>query len=198
MLRKVLEGRPSSTAQERLWALTVLAEIATRLGYARAAEAHFKEALSLGLRDTYLLGAFADFLLDEGRAKEVEALLKTDTQPDGLLLRLALAERQLASPQLPSHVQNLSARFAANRMRGERLHLRDEARFTLYLLAKPDEALQLAKRNWAVQKEPWDARVLLEAALQAHDPLAARPVLDWLQATRLEDKRLQDLAAAFQ
>lgn len=198
LLRKVLEGRSSATAEEQLWALTVLAEIAARLGYSRAAEAHFREALSLGLRDTYLLGAFADFLLDEGRAREVEALLKTETRPDGLLLRLALAEQQLASPQLVGHVQSLSARFAANRMRGDRLHLRDEARFTLYLLDRPHEALQLAKRNWAVQKEPWDARVLLDAALQAHDPIAAQPVLDWLQATRLEDSRLQDLAAAFQ
>lgn len=197
MLRTVLEERPSATAQEQLWALTVLAEMAVRLGHTQAAEAHFRKALSLNLRDTYLLGAFADFLLDEGRPEEVEALLKADLRPDGLLLRLALAEQQLTSSQLASHVQNLRARFAANQMRGERLHLRDEARFTLHLLGQPEKALQLAQRNWAVQKEPWDARVLLEAALEAHDSPAAQPVLDWLQSTRLEDQRLQDLIAAF-
>ena len=53
------------------------------------------------------------------------------------------------------------------------------------LLDRPARALQLARENWATQREPADARILLEAALAAGDPAAARPVLDWLERTGL-------------
>ncbi|MDQ2694168.1 MAG: hypothetical protein M3Z21_02095, partial [Pseudomonadota bacterium] len=71
--------------------------------------------------------------------------------------------------------------------------LRDQARAALHLLRRPDEALDLALRNWAVQREPWDARLVLEAALAAGNPAAAGPVLEWLKETGLEDARLAAL-----
>jgi hypothetical protein len=46
-----------------------------------------------------------------------------------------------------------------------------------------------------VQKEPRDARILLESALAARAPVAAAPVVQWLKDSRIEDKRLLDLAA---
>ena len=95
--------------------------------------AFFKTALTVDRRDVYLLGAYCDFLLDQGRAEEVQTLLKHATQYDGLLLRLALAEQQLQAPTHEKYVQELKARFAANRLRGEAQHLRDESRFTLLL-----------------------------------------------------------------
>jgi hypothetical protein len=193
LLRQTLQGNPSASAQEQLWALTLLAEIAARLGLDREAEQYFTQALNLGLRDTYLLGAFADFLLDQDRPKEVQALLQDDTRPDGLLLRLALAEKRLAAPTLEDRIANLQARFAASRNRGDTVHQREEARFYLHLLNQPQEALRLAQANWSVQREPWDARLLLEAAWQAGDPAAARAVLDWLASAKLEDIQLQRL-----
>ena len=89
----------------------------------------------------------------------------------------------------------LAARFSASRDRGTRIHLREEARFTLVLLAQPRQALTVAQVNWAIQKEPWDARLLLESALASGDLDAATPVLEWLHANQIEDIRLQDLAA---
>ena len=53
---------------------------------------------------------------------------------------------------------------------------------------------QLALENWATQREPADARILLEAALAARQPAAARPVLDWLDRTGLEHARIRALA----
>ncbi|MBI3358340.1 MAG: hypothetical protein HY037_01955 [Nitrospirae bacterium] len=50
--------------EEQLWARTVLAEIAARRGMSTVAEAQFREAFSLKIHDPYLLGAYADFLLD--------------------------------------------------------------------------------------------------------------------------------------
>jgi hypothetical protein len=45
-----------------------------------------------------------------------------------------------------------------------------------------------------VQREPRDARVLLEAALVLRRPDAAQPVLDWMARTRIEDWYLRRLA----
>jgi predicted Zn-dependent protease len=181
--------------QVRLWALTVLAETDARLGDSEAAERHFREALSLGPRDSYLLGAYADFLLDARRPDEVRTLLQNESRIDPLLLRLALADQALGAPTLASRVTDLGERFAANRRRGDTSHQREEARFALYLLKDSQEALRLAEANWAQQREPWDARVLLAAALAAARPAAARPVLDWLQTTHLEDDHVRELAA---
>ncbi len=88
----------------------------------------------------------------------------------------------------------MRARFDASRLRGDRVHLREEARYTLHLLGDAPTALRLAQQNWAVQKEPADLRVLLEAALAARDEAALRTALDWIAATRLEDVHLSRLA----
>lgn len=197
-LKSALEVSPDAGPEERLWALTVLAEAAARLGDAEAAERHFREALSIGRRDAYLLAAYADFLLDRGREDEVIALLRQETRADGLLLRLALAEQRLQSPELASHVALLDACFAASRARADTVHQGEEARFTLHLLKEPARALALAASNWAVQREPRDARVLLEAALAARQPAAARPVVAALKQSRLEDVQLSRLISQLQ
>jgi hypothetical protein len=193
-LRAALDGtRPDESPQLRLWALTILAEIEARTGDAAAAEQHFRQAMSLRLRDGYLLGAYADFLLDAGRPEEVQALLQNELRIDALLLRLALAEQRLGAPALPRHIADLGERFAMSRLRGDTSHQREEARFTLYLAKRAPEALRLAEANWAVQREPWDARLLLEAALAAGTPMAAQPVLDWLTTAQLEDDQIRRL-----
>ena len=189
--------RPGISARERLWILTILAEMAARTGDAQTAEKYFADARSLGVKDQYLLGAYADFLLDQGRAPEVVTLLQRETRADGLLLRLTLAEQGLNLPASKDHTSELAARFAASRERGTRVHVREEARFTLALLHDPKTALSLAQANWEIQKEPWDARLLLESALAIGNRNAARPAIAWFHTNHVEDMRLQQLAAQF-
>ena len=188
---------PSATPEEQLWALTILAETAARLGKHVQAEEHFKQALALNRKDTYLLGAYSDFLLDQNRAAEVLALLQDNIQPDGLLLRLTLATQRLQNPQFKNYLDSLSARFTDSRLRGDARHLREEARFTLHLLIQPQKALQLAQENWKVQREPWDTRIFLEAALLSGNTKAAQPVLDWLKTVKLEDQQITRLVEQF-
>ncbi len=192
-LLKVIEQEITAPAKEKLWALTILAETAARLGKYNEAEQHFLQALHIDRQDTYLLGAYSDFLLDQNRPKDVQILLQKSIQSDGLLLRIALAEQQLNAPTLKQHVAILKARFAENNLRGESQHLREEARFTLHLLHNPKQALTLAQENWRIQREPWDARLLLEAALGDANQAAAKPVIDWLVAVNLEDYQLNKL-----
>ena len=54
-----------------------------------------------------------------------------------------------------------------------------------------EEALRLALSNWKVQREPRDARVVLDAALAARRLEAAQPVLAWMARSRIEDWYLQ-------
>lgn len=192
-LREALQRHAQAAVTERVWALTRLAETEERLGRATA-EATYREALALDGRDVYLLGAFADWLLDAGRPGEVRTLLAGRQQVDVLLLRLALAARRLGEPQADALQRELGARFDAARRRGDALHEKEEARFQLALAGDTARALELARRNFALQREPADARVLLEAALAARDKAAAEPVLQLLQRSRLESGRLHGLA----
>jgi len=180
------------------WVLTMLAEMAQRRGAAASADARFRDALRVAPRDTYLLGAYADFLLDAGRHDEAAALLAPHARVDGLLLRHALALRAGGRARdLAPELAELAARFDAGERRGDGVHLREQARFELALRGNARRALAIARRNWDVQKETPDARILLEAALGAHDATAARPVLDWMRDARVEDVQLARLAAQF-
>lgn len=178
----------------RLWLLTRLGEVAAWRGQTAQAQAHYREALSLGQDDVYLLAAWSDFLIDAGQPAEVVRLLTNWTSADSLLLRLAEAETTLRLPAAAGHRQMLADRFAAARERGDTTHRAEEARFELRLRHDPATALRLAQANYAVQREPRDARVLLEAALAAKTPAGAQPALDWLQRNGFEDARLRQLA----
>jgi len=191
-LREALNRQHYVQPVMRGWVLTSLAEMAARAGRAEAST-HFREALALNPADNYLLGAYADFLLDSGRAQEVSVLLQDKTRADPLLLRYALALKSLGSTELALHVEQLRDRFEASRLRGDRVHVREEARFTLHLLNDPKKALQLAQENWQVQKEPADARILIESALAAQDAASIETMRDWLKKTGLEDIELDRL-----
>jgi hypothetical protein len=94
-----------------------------------------------------------------------------------------------------AHIQALADRFAAAALRGERLHMGEEARFLLGLKGDARGALAVAAENWQSQREPRDALVLLEAAVAARDPRTAAPALQWLEESGFESARLRQLAA---
>jgi Tfp pilus assembly protein PilF len=179
---------PRASESVREWAQTLAAEIAERRGDPGAAERHFRAALALDPRDAYLKGAYADFLLDRDRAAEVIALLRDDTKNDALLLRLALAERRLPDHReaLAAHRADLAQRFDAARRRGDSMHRREEARFRLVLESDARAALALARDNWAVQREPADLRILVEAARATGDQGAMKLATDWIAANGLQ------------
>src|SRR5262249_56533611 len=97
--------------------------------------------------------------------------------------------------ELTAQVAELHDGCAESRVRGARVQLREEARFTLHLLNAPKAALQLAQENWQVQKEPADVRILLEAALAAGDAAAIDTVKEWLGNSGLEDVELRRIIA---
>jgi hypothetical protein len=198
--------RPSQDAplQVQVWLLGTAAGLEERLGRFEAARADYAEAQrrleAAATRDPGLLAAYADCLLQHAEPAAVEDLLAADGRIDSLLLRLALAEQMLGragssveAAKAAEHARLLGQRFAEARQRGDALHLREEALYQLALENNPALALQLAQQDWQQQREPIDARILLRAALAAGQADAARPVLQWLQQTALEDAYLAPL-----
>ena len=189
-LTAMLARYPKADPDVRSWVQTLLAEMAARAGDQNAADAWFKQAMATGAPDSYLLGAYADFLLDQGRAPELVTLLRDKGRIDALLLRLAIALQKMQSADAPAQAATLRARFDAAMLRGDTVHQREQARFELTLRGDPNTAVRLAMLNWAVQKEPADLRILAETAAASGDRGAAQTALDWIAKTRMEDRTI--------
>lgn len=193
-LFNIFQASPDISPANQIWVLQRLAEMAQRMGRADLAQAHFKQALEVKLTNTLLYAAYADFLLDQNRHAEVIPLLKDKTRSDTLLLRLVLAEHGLKHEQARQNISTLANRYAAAQLRGDTVHQQEEARFALQVENNAQKSLRLAQENWKVQREPRDARVLLEAAVALHDATGAQAVLEWLTQSQHEDPILLNLA----
>jgi hypothetical protein len=176
----------------RRWAQAVGADMAAMLGQTEAADRRFSEATADG-GDIPTLVAFADHLLDTDRPAEVLTLLAGRSEADIVYLRLAIAGKRVDDARAPHWAALLADRFAAAKAGGVQLHLREEARFELEVRGNAATALPLALANWKVQKEPSDARLVLQAALAADDPAAAADVLAFIEKTGLADTRIKPL-----
>jgi hypothetical protein len=176
--------------------MSTLGEAAARLGREADAERAFRAGLASSPGDPYVLAAYADLLLDAGRASDAAGLLAGHADSDNLLLRLVLAEKAVHAPEASAHAEVLAERYEASRLRGDTVHRREQARFELAVRGDAYAARDLARANFDVQREPWDVRVLLQAAVAARDPAAAAPALAFLAETRLEDPTIAALARA--
>ena len=182
----------------QVWVLTLLAEMAVRLNDTTSADKSFQLAMKIEKPDSYLLGVYCDFLLDQNRPQEVIKLLKDKTNIDALLLRYAEALKNVNSNQAKFQIQSLQQRFSAAMLRADTVHQREQSRFELRLMRNPQKALEIAKQNWLVQKEPADARVYLEAAVAANDKSAVATMVSWLRVSHLEDAALTKILAQYQ
>ncbi len=185
LLTSLLERSSGIPTAQRVWMLTAIADMEERLGSADMAERWLRQALELDRYAHYARLALADLLLDRGRAGEIGALLAPMPRTEGVLLRLAEAERQLSPARAGLDV--LRARFEEAALRGERLHRRDLARWRLRVLGDERGAFELARDNWNEQQEPADARLLAQAALATRDRAALAQLKEWRARTRYED-----------
>lgn len=192
-----LAKREAASLQElsqRLWALTILADIANRLAKFDEAESYYQKAIKLKPEYAYLYMAYADQLIEQGRYQAVLNLLKDRVDGnDNFLLRLAIAEKRLNKASYLAHTKKLKENFDLARVFGNDYHQREEAMIALYLSDEPAKALEHAKENWRLQREPIDARILLEAALQLKDLKTAKSVQAYLKEKKLEDYKLKRL-----
>lgn len=172
------------------WLLGQLGEMSVRLGNDDSAERYFKVALQANAADLYAKGEYADLLLRQQRAPEVIALLKDNEAQDALLLRLAIAGHSLKTSQGRRWSEMYAARLEAVRRDGDATHLREHARYELEVRKNAVAALDLAQKNWQVQREPADVRIYMRAATATHDPDALRHIAAWIDSNTYQDHTL--------
>jgi tetratricopeptide (TPR) repeat protein len=174
---------------ERSWLYSELGEMAVRLGRDEDAQRWFQRDLNLVPGDFYVRAAFADLLLRQRRPAEVLALLEGQESFEPLLLRIAIAQKQLGDAGLAHSSARLRTAFAAELQRGEAVHRREHARFLLEVEDRPKLSLRAALENWTVQREPDDVLVLISAAKAAGNPAAADPALKFVRTQGQTDVR---------
>lgn len=181
------------------WLALMRAELAERAGDELAAPTLYHLALAGG-DEVYTRAALADWLLARGRAAEALKLLERspDAEADALLLRRVIALKLLGRDASAPAAQ-MRERLAAADRREPGRHAREQARFALDVEARPLEALRLAQANWAFQREPADALLLLRAALAAgrSGDAARQNLARFLREQGWRDTRLSSLDRSF-
>ncbi|WP_431256958.1 hypothetical protein ACQ86G_20005 [Roseateles chitinivorans] len=202
-----LQGRDAAATQRlaaldrapgapHAWIALLRAELAEREGIATAGTLYAR-ALQLD-DDLYVRAAYADWLLDAGRPKDAAAIVRAgqpegvDQLPDTLLLRLAIAWKRAGDAGAAGAATEMQQRFEAAALRGDTSHGRERARFALDVRDDAATALKEATMNWAQQREPADAVLLLRAARAAKQPDAAEPVRTFVRERSMRDQRLKE------
>ncbi len=195
-LSRVFNDDPRLERGVRVWMLDQLADMAQRAGDDQAAEADLLAALRVAPEDGYSKGDYADLLLRQGRNPEVVQWLRGDESQDNLLLRLAIAATRQHSAQARRWSEMFQARYEAARRDGDFTHVREQARFILEVRGNAAGALELAERNWQVQREPADVRIYFAAATAAGNRAALRNLETWIEQMHYEDRTISALGNA--
>jgi len=185
---------PRLAGTTRAWLLTTLAELEQRAGRPDAADAAFRAAL-LADPDDYARLSYADLLIERQRASQALALLKDQPRSDAVLLRLAIAGAQAKAPGAAADIAEVRERIAAANERpdAKRLHGREQAMFALWIDGAAERALELARGNVAMQREPLDLLVFAQAARRSAWAGARDEVRGVVDAVGLRDERLREL-----
>ncbi len=193
-LVKLAESPDEVAAELAPWIAAMQGDIAASLGQFETADRHYRKALTLNSGSIHLKRTYADFLLDHQRPAPVLKLLAEHESDNGCLLLMSIAAHRMGKQDLAEKLKSkMAVRFEEIRLRGSQPHGRFESRYKLELNNDPKGALEIALRNWLLQKENRDARAVLESALVAKDPAAAAEVISFVKTLRNQDVILAQL-----
>ena len=126
-------------------------------------------------------------------------LLRGREANDALAVRLERALRQLGRGEEADRLASeLETRFEDEVKSGSGAHLREYAIFLLQGEREAGRILELARKNWELQRETADSRLLVQAALRARDPMVLGPLKKWISENRFEDLVLEELLKRFE
>ncbi|WDE08020.1 hypothetical protein SG34_014665 [Thalassomonas viridans] len=154
-----------------LWSNQILAEMALRLNRPLAARQHLSR-ISLELAPVSLVALWADIELALGDYEAVltrlPALAEQEIKlPDTLLLRLAIAERNIRMQHKKVGIKwqsQLAERVKLRELRRDREHAADLARYYLDVSPEPEKASYWAAVNYQQAKMASDRGLLQRAA----------------------------------
>jgi tetratricopeptide (TPR) repeat protein len=188
----------AQSAEVLAWTLSVRADLSARDGDLPEAESFLTRAVALTPAADYTRLALADVLMAQGHPAQALGTLQAARPSVGVLLRRALVEAHDPAGSAAATRNSLSAlqeRLAVSAQRGERTHLREEARLALELAAERNgerteqlrSAVALARDNFAIQRETEDVRLLARAAVSARDSAALAFLEEWLHRLHYQD-----------
>jgi hypothetical protein len=189
-LKRLLEGNLSS--EQKSWLFSLLAESQERAGADNLASIAYQRSLSLQ-SDLYTAIAQSDLLLRTGQPALALRALDAYPATDAVILRRATAWRRLGDARWQALHSQLQARTAELVRRGDdpSLHGRELALVALWLEDNPPRALQLARSNLQLQREPLDWWVAVQSAVRAGDTAAHAEITAAIAAAGLNDARLR-------
>jgi tetratricopeptide (TPR) repeat protein len=183
------------------WRMLTRARIAARSGDPQAARQAYARALLVA--DGSVLASYSRWALENGEAQRVVRLLDsragvgTSALDDDLAVSLAIAlQRSGWSERARALSDSLEQRFVTAEATGLPLHWGARARRVMAFDDDPARALEYAERNWRVQRETDDARLLARAALAARDVATLEELGAFVRASGLSDQTLGRLLAA--
>jgi hypothetical protein len=178
-------------AAARAYFLTVRAELAERARAPDAAVEDYAAALELMPRDDSIRASLADALIARGDVAAADVLLRIERPSLALLVRHAACTQGAERARLHARASGWLELEAA---RGDALHYREAA---MLALAHGDAAAALAaaEKNFVMQKELPDVRVLARAAVAAGDEAARTRLAAWLRATGFVDAVTAEILA---
>jgi hypothetical protein len=191
---EVLRQQTTDTTVQA-WLQSLLAESEERAGRDAAALTAYQASTALA-PDGYTTLAQTDLLLRAARTDGLQKalqLLSNQPDSDAVLLRRAYAMKLLNDLRWQALASQLRERFAALDARGDNpaAHARERAMAYLWLDGDAGRALQSAKLNLSLQKEPLDWWLALHSAQLADQPAELTRLRNALEATGLRDARLQ-------
>ena len=177
-------------AAQTSWLQSLLAESEERAGADAAALTAYQRSLQAE-PDLYTSIALSDLLLRTGKTAQALAVLQPLPPTDAVLLRQATALRRLNNPDWKTLRATLREWNAELARRGDdlTLHGREQALVALWLDDDAPGALQIARRNLDLQREPIDWWVALQSARQAKDAPAVQQLQKDMQQVGLVDAR---------
>lgn len=178
------------TLRNQQWLHSERAEMLERNGKDSEALREWMRALRINPQDMLNASLAADLLLRLQRPEGALSLLRNQPDADAIELRRLQAHKALADDDWQSRASQLLQRLQLSAEVHQRPHPRE---LTQSALLMDDAALAMhwAQINWAEQKEPLDARLLLQAGAASNCAEAKQAVQGWLQQTGFEDARLQ-------
>jgi hypothetical protein len=129
--------------------------------------------------------------------RDAQALRVLADQPrsDVVLLRLAIAGARVGAASAVGDLAELRERMAQTSLRPEArtTHAREQAMFALWVEAQPARAMELARANLRLQREPLDLWLLAQAARATGRESDRREAQQTLKEVGFHDKRLDAL-----
>jgi thioredoxin-like negative regulator of GroEL len=150
--------------------------------------------------------SLADLLNQQGQYRQAQTIAmaatsngnapnSTASMTDALLMQAVLASRGLKDPNESRLANQLEARLKSQALRQEALIERPKLIYQIAYGRDLKAGLALSIDNWQLQKEPPDAVLFVQAALELGQARAAEPVVSWAEKTGYADPQLTPLLA---